>query len=73
MVKRCVQAHVCSVSTTPTWLGTSELRPDARTRYTNLFTGRYHFTFVSATRRALSQSSESSPETACSEGEWWQG
>ena len=45
---RCVQAHVCSVPTTPTWLGTPELRPDARTRYTNLFTGRYHFTFVSA-------------------------
>ena len=73
MVKRCVQAHVCSVSTTPTWLGTPELRPDARTRYTNLFTGRYHFTFVSTARRALSQSSESSPQTACSEGEWWQG
>ena len=73
MVKRCVQAHVCSVSTTPTWPGAPELRPDARPRYTNLFTGRYHFTFVSAARRALSQSSESSPQTACSEGEWWQG
>ena len=73
MVKRCVQAHLCSMSNTPTWLGTPELRPDARTRYTNLFTGRYHFTFVSAARRALSQSSESSPQTACSEGEWWQG
>ena len=73
MVKRCVNAHLCSVLTTPTWLGTPDLCPDARTRYTNLFNGRYHFTFVSAARTALSQSSESSPQTACSEGELWQG